>query len=290
MALSEGPSFFSPIHLTGGTNVMKHAIISEVFDQPEVLLKRTVDLKQEGYKEEDMFVFVKRTETADAIRRHSKLYVLVADEPDTVASLVTSSERPIERWLGSMRLTREQRERFVGEVERGRLFLYVDADQNEEMADIKRSPRASSKEHEEQTLELHEERLAVEKETVQTGELVIDKHVTETEQTIEVPVRREHLHVERHAGSEDVIEDYDFDKPGIRTIDEGDQLRIQVIEERAFIVKRPVVVEEIIVRKQVDEDTKTVTETLRKEEIDIRQVGQGKITIEDNPTSRKDDK
>lgn len=269
---------------------MKQAIISEVFDQPEALLKRTIDLKQEGYLEEDMYVFVKRTETADAVRSHSKLYVLVADEPDTVASLVTSSERPIERWLGSMRLTREQRERFVDEVERGRLFLYVDADQNEKMEDMKRSPRTSSKQHEEQTLELHEERLAIEKETVQTGEVIIDKHVTETEHEIEVPVRREHIHVERLSGSEDVIDDYDFDKPGIRTIDEGDQLRIQVIEERAFIVKRPVVVEEIIVRKQVDEATKTVTETLRKEEIDIRQVGQGHITIEDNPTTRKDDR
>lgn len=270
--------------------MMKQAIISEVFDQPEALLKRTVDLKQEGYQEDDMYVFVKRTETADMIRRDSKLYVLVVDEPDTVASLVTSSERPIVRWFGSMRLTHEQRERFEREVEHGRLFLYVDANQNEEMADIKQSPRPSSNEHEEQTLELHEERLTVETETVQTGELVIDKHVTETEETIEVPVRREHLHVERMAGSEDVIEDYDFDQPGIRTIDEGDQLRIQVIEERAFIVKRPVVVEEIIVRKQVDAETLTVTETLRKEEIDIRQVGQAKIKIEDNLPLRKDDK
>lgn len=270
---------------------MKQAIISEVFDQPEMLLKRTIDLKHEGYKEEDMYVFVKRTETAETIRSHSKLYVLVADEPDTVASLVTSSERPIERWLGSMRLTREQKERFIDEVERGRLFLYVDADQNEKMQDMKQSPQTpSSMQNDEQTLELHEERLAIEKETVETGEVIIDKHVTETEHEIEVPVRREHIHVERLSGSEEVVDGYDFDTPGIRTIDEGDQLRIQVIEERAFIIKRPVVVEEIIVRKQVDEETKTVVETLRKEEIDIRQVGQGHVTIEDNPTTRKDDR
>lgn len=268
---------------------MKQAIISELFDQPEALLNRTVALKQEGYREDDMYVFVKQTETAEAIRRQSKLYVLVADERGAVASLVTSSERPIERWFGSMRLTGEQRERFEREVEQGRLFLYVDAEQNEQMADMQRSPKKGLEQSEEQTLELHEERLTIEKETVQTGELVIDKHVTETEQAIEVPIRREHIHVERLAGSEDVIDDYDFNQPGIRTIDEGDQLRIQVIEERAFIVKRPVVVEEIIVRKQVDEDTKTVTETLRKEEIDIKQVGQGNITIEDNLAPRKED-
>jgi hypothetical protein len=48
---------------------MKHAIISEVFDQPEALLNRTVDLKREGYAEEDMYVLVKRADVADAVRR-----------------------------------------------------------------------------------------------------------------------------------------------------------------------------------------------------------------------------
>jgi len=253
---------------------MKHAIISEVFDQPEALLNRTVDLKREGYVEEDMYVLVKRAEVADAVRRQSKLYVLVTDEPGTVASLVTSSERPIERWLGSMRLTKEQQDRFAQEVEQGRLFLYVDADRGDQSLEAGRPKMKSEPETEEQTLALHEERLTVEKQAVQTGEVVINRHVAETVQEIEVPVRREQVHV--------------FNQPGIRTIDEGDHLRIQVIEERAFIVKRPVVVEEIIVRKQVTEDVKTMTETLRKEEIEVTEVGQADVTIHDQ-TTRKDE-
>lgn len=267
---------------------MKHAIISEVFDQPEALLNRTVDLKREGYAEEDMYVLVKRADVADAVRRQSKLYVLVTDEPGTVASLVTSRERPIERWLGSMRLTKEQQDRFAQEVEQGRLFLYVDADRGDQSLEAGRPKMKSEPETEEQTLALHEERLTVEKQAVQTGEVVINRHVAETVQEIEVPVRREQVHVERTPGSEDVLEDYDFNQPGIRTIDEGDHLRIQVIEERAFIVKRPVVVEEIIVRKQVTEDVKTMTETLRKEEIEVTEVGQADVTIHDQ-TTRKDE-
>lgn len=258
---------------------MKHAIISEVFDQPETLLNRTVDLKREGYAEEDMYVLVKRADVADVIRRQSKLYVLVTDEPGTVASLVTSSERPIERWIGSMRLTKEQQDRFTQEIEQGRLFLYVDADRPK----IKLEP-----ETEEQTLALHEERLTVEKQAVQTGEVVINRYITETNQEIEVPVLREQVHVERKAGSEDVLEDYDFNRSGFRTIDEGDHLRIQVIEERAFVVKRPVVVEEIIVRKRVTEEIETLTETLRKEELKVTEVGQADVTI-DNQTTRKDE-
>lgn len=258
---------------------MKHAIISEVFDQPETLLNRTVDLKREGYAEEDMYVLVKRADVADVVRRQSKLYVLVTDEPGTVASLVTSSERPIERWIGSMRLTKEQQDRFTQEIEQGRLFLYVDADRPK----MKLEP-----ETEEQTLALHEERLTVEKQAVQTGEVVINRYITETNQEIEVPVLREQVHVERKAGSEDVLEDYDFNRSGFRTIDEGDHLRIQVIEERAFVVKRPVVVEEIIVRKRVTEEIETLTETLRKEELKVTEVGQADVTI-DNQTTRKDE-
>lgn len=265
---------------------MKRAVISEVFDHPDGLLKRAIDLKHEGYKEEDMYVFVKRNEAAETIRKNSQLYVLVADDADAVASLVTSSERPIERWLSSMRLTKEQQAQFAKEVEHGRLFLYVDADRNESMEDIKPN-RKSDRNHDEQTLQLHEERLEIEKERVQTGELVINKRVTESEQEIEVPVRREQLFVERTAGSEDVIEDYDFDQPGIRTIDEGDQLRIQIIEERAFVIKRPVVVEEIIVKKQVREETTTVKETLRKEEVEVREDHSASISIEDQ--TRKDE-
>jgi uncharacterized protein (TIGR02271 family) len=267
---------------------MKHAIISEVFDQPEALLNRTVDLKREGYDEADMYVLVKRVDMADAVRRNSMLYVLVTDEPDTVASLVTSSERPIERWLKSMRLTPEQQDRFAKEVEQGRLFLYVDADRNEQRLDTIRPKKETTPEAEEQTLALHEERLIVEKQAVQSGEVVLNRHITETNQEIEVPVLREQIHVERMVGSEDVLEDYDFNQPGIRTIDEGDHLRIQVIEERAFIVKRPVVVEEIIVRKRVTEDIKTMTETLRKEEIEVTEVGQADVTIDDH-TTRKDE-
>ena len=246
---------------------MKHAIISEVFDQPETLLNRTVDLKREGYAEEDMYVLVKRADVADVVRRQSKLYVLVTDEPGTVASLVTSSERPIERWIGSMRLTKEQQDRFT-QVDRPKMKL--------------------EPETEEQTLALHEERLTVEKQAVQTGEVVINRYITETNQEIEVPVLREQVHVERKVGSEDVLEDYDFNRSGFRTIDEGDHLRIQVIEERAFVVKRPVVVEEIIVRKRVTEEIETLTETLRKEELKVREVGQADVTI-DNQTTRKDE-
>lgn len=267
---------------------MKHAIITELFDHTEALLTRVVDLKREGYEESDMYVVVKRKETGEAVRRQSNLYVFVADDPDAVASLVTSSERPIERWLSSMRLTPERQDTYAQAIEHGKLFLYVDAEQGERINSTRAKKQTDTTSREEETLLLHEEQLEVDKRAIQTGELVIDKHVTESKQEIEIPVRREQLHVERKDGSLEELETYDFDQPGIRTIDEGDHLRIQVIEERAFIVKRPVVVEEIIVHKRVHEDVETVTETLRKEEVDVRQVGDADIEVDASLKHRKD--
>lgn len=269
---------------------MRQAIISELFDDATALLARTVDLKREGYDEGDMFVLVKRKETGEAVKRQSNLYVLVADDPQAIASLVTSSERPVERWLGSMRLTPERQETFAQAIEQGKLFLYVDAELGERLEAETATRRKQATDTEEQTLALHEERLDVKKRAVQTGELVVNKRVTETDQEIEIPIRREQLHVERKDGSLEEIEDYDFDRPGIRTIDEGDHLRIQVIEERAFIVKRPVVVEEIIVHKHVREDVETVTETLRKEEVDVRQVGDADIDVDSSLTKQEDER
>ncbi|WP_445001989.1 YsnF/AvaK domain-containing protein [Exiguobacterium alkaliphilum] len=269
---------------------MKQAIITELFDHAEGLLARVVDLKREGYEENDMYVVVKRKETGEAVRRQSNLYVFVADDPDAVASLVTSSERPVERWLGSMRLTPERQETFAQAIEYGKLFLYVDSEQSERITPERPSERGEANARDEQKLLLHEEQLEIEKRAVQTGELIIDKRVTESNQEIEIPVRREQLHVERKDGSLEELEDYDFDQPGIRTIDEGDHLRIQVIEERAFIVKRPVVVEEIIVHKRVREDVETVTETLRKEEVDVRQVGDADIDVDSSLTKQEDER
>ncbi len=112
----------------------------------------------------------------------------------------------------------------------------------------------------ERHVELHEERLDVEKETEQVGEVVAHKEVITEPRTIEVPIRREEVVVERHP----VPEGHQEVAPGDVEIREGEEIRIPVTEERVEVEKRPVVREEVTIGKRTRE-RRTVQENLRKE-------------------------
>lgn len=123
----------------------------------------------------------------------------------------------------------------------------------------------------EEKLRLHEERLNVDKERVQTGEVNVGKHVVEENQTIEVPVEREEVYVERRPVNEETTGN-SFDKDSGLTGDayqEGENIHIPVTEERVEVSKKDVVAEEIVVGKRKVQDTETVNETVRREEADI---------------------
>ncbi|SIT76137.1 YsnF/AvaK domain-containing protein [Edaphobacillus lindanitolerans] len=113
----------------------------------------------------------------------------------------------------------------------------------------------------EQRLRLHEEKLNVDKERVQSGEVDIDKHVVTDEQTVEVPVSREEVTIERRPVNDEMADGEVFD--------DGESIHIPVTEERVEVTKRPVVSEEIVVKKEEVQDTETVSETVRREEVDI---------------------
>lgn len=115
-------------------------------------------------------------------------------------------------------------------------------------------------------LRLHEEKLNVDKERVQTGEVDVHKHVVMDEQTVEVPVTREEVYVERRQ--------VDGEAATGERFEDDDSIHIPVTEERVEVTKRPVVSEEIVVGKRQVQDTETVSETVRREEVDIDKSGE----------------
>jgi len=125
---------------------------------------------------------------------------------------------------------------------------------------------------EEEKMRLHEERLNVDKEQVKTGEVNVGKHVVEEERSVDVPVEREEVYVERRAVDEGTTDDNDtgFYK--------NENINIPTSEERVNVSKEDVVSEEIVVGKRKVEDTETVRDTVRHEEADI-----------DEDTKRTDD-
>ncbi len=116
-----------------------------------------------------------------------------------------------------------------------------------------------------QRLELREEQLDVEKERVQAGEVRVRKEVVTEQRTLDVPVTREEVVVERHPVS--------GDQRASAAIKEGEEIRIPLMEEEVRVEKAPVVREEIEVRKRQVEDTKQVSDTVRREEARIESQG-----------------
>lgn len=113
-----------------------------------------------------------------------------------------------------------------------------------------------------QTIQVHEEELQAEKTARSGGDVTITKDVVEETKTIEVPVMREEVHVERRPASDTSVSDHPnaFD---------GDTITIPVMEEQVEVTKVAKAVEEIEVSKVQTQDTETVSDTVRKERVDI---------------------
>ena len=115
------------------------------------------------------------------------------------------------------------------------------------------------------TLQLREEELQARKQTVETGKVRIGKEVVSEQQTLEVPVTREEVTIER--------------RPVARTAADGsigdsnETIQVPVHEEQVSVEKRAVVTEELEVGKRTVQETKQVSGTVRREEARIETAG-----------------
>jgi uncharacterized protein (TIGR02271 family) len=125
--------------------------------------------------------------------------------------------------------------------------------------------RDSGSDEDTQRVELREERLRAEKERVQAGEVRVRKEVVTEEKTIDVPVTREEVVVERHPVTGGKLAD--------EGIGEDEEIRIPVMEEEVRVEKTPVVKEEVTLSKRQVQETRQVSDTVRREEARIEQTG-----------------
>jgi len=113
-------------------------------------------------------------------------------------------------------------------------------------------------------IQAKEEQLRVTKEKVETGGVDIRKEVHTEHKTIEVPVEREEVVIERRPGS---------GQPA-RMGDMGQQeIHVPISEEHVHVEKTPVVKEEVAVGKRKVRENEQVSENLRKEEIKVEKEG-----------------
>lgn len=127
------------------------------------------------------------------------------------------------------------------------------------------STQAASSSRGGRVVQAHEEELHVHKTPVQAGEVSIRKEVHTEQKTIQVPVKKEEIVIERHAVAGRPASASDMTA--------GGEIRVPVREEQVHVEKQPVVREEVTVGKRQVEDTETVSGTVRKEQIKVEKKG-----------------
>ncbi|MBI3966063.1 MAG: YsnF/AvaK domain-containing protein [Chloroflexi bacterium] len=122
------------------------------------------------------------------------------------------------------------------------------------------------------TVQLKEEELLARKQAVSAGQLEVRKEVVTEQRSIDVPVTREEVVIERHP-----VDRRPAERPITPDSPTG-SIRVPVMEEQVTLEKRPVVVEEISVGKRTVQETETVSGTVRREEAVINRVGDATVS------------
>ncbi len=126
-----------------------------------------------------------------------------------------------------------------------------------------------------QTLKLYEERLIASKNRVKTGEVTVGKYVETDTARVSVPIEKERVIIERVTPASGTV--VDSNELNFR---EGEVARIEVYEETPEIHKEAFVREEVRVTKVVEHETVEAQETLRREELDVK--NEGNLPIDRN--------
>jgi uncharacterized protein (TIGR02271 family) len=107
---------------------------------------------------------------------------------------------------------------------------------------------------------LIEERLNVSKST-STSEATITKEPFTETKTVEVPVTHEELTVERRPASESSTAE--------RPVQSKTDTKVQLSKEDVQVTKEPYVKEEVVVKKKPVTETRTVSDTVTSEKVDV---------------------
>ena len=246
------------------------------FRTEQEVLDKINELKLEGYVENDIYVVTNDKDSLSIVRGHTDVDLSTVDGNwlDKFMAFMSGDE-PVRAAFLNMGFTDEESERYYSEVKSGSILLYVDKDYGTIYDGVDRdldttytgtnfsaADTLNDGHTHEERMRLHEERLSIDKEQQQAGEVNVEKHVVETQETIEVPVEHEEVYIERRAVVDETAAG--------DIVDDGEKIHIPVMEEQVEVTKRPVVSEEIVVGKRKVTDTEIVNETVRREEADIQ--------------------
>ncbi|MDO5627763.1 MAG: PRC and DUF2382 domain-containing protein [Mobilicoccus sp.] len=153
---------------------------------------------------------------------------------------------------------------------------HVDADRRDERRDHVDGDRRDDA----GSVVRHEEELNVGKERVETGKVRLRKHVVTEKQSVDVPVEREEVHVTREPVRDG--------ETGGRIADGDENVEVTLHADRAVVDKETVAKERVGLDKDVVRDTETVTDEVRKEQVEVERDGDVVREDRDGRTDRDD--
>lgn len=244
-----------------------------IYDTEAEIQSEMDRLRAEGFTEEDMYI-VSKKDNQYSMHRGFSDYDTTEHVSwwDRFKASLMGEDIVREQHFNNMGLTEEERLRYASDLDAGKYLLYVDKNYgihydnaiaaSDAPTDVART--------EEERLALHEEQLHVDKKRVQTGEVDVEKYVVEDQQTIEVPVEREEVYIERRPVNKEATALHDDDVTNhVHAYEENGRIHVPVTEEEVEVTKKDVIAEEIVIGKKKVVDTETVSETVRREEVDI---------------------
>jgi uncharacterized protein (TIGR02271 family) len=116
-----------------------------------------------------------------------------------------------------------------------------------------------------------EEELHVGKRDVERGGVRVSTYVTETPVEEQVQLREEHVTVDRRPV------DRPANREDLASFEEG-TIELTEHAEEAVVQKTARVTEEVVVGKEVDTRTETISDTVRRKEVDVEHTGSGSST------------
>jgi uncharacterized protein (TIGR02271 family) len=117
-----------------------------------------------------------------------------------------------------------------------------------------------------ETIEVVEEDIQIGKRAVETGGVRVTSHLREVPVEEEVRLREEHVQVERRPVNRPAT-------PADINAFRDETIEVNEMQEQAVVAKDARVVEEVHVRKDVDERTEKVRDTVRRTEVEVEQLG-----------------
>lgn len=147
----------------------------------------------------------------------------------------------------------------------GEVLVLVDGDYEASLRDGNHAHTDNVNAHgaDRENVKLHEERLNAEvhEDAASSGDVHIEKRVVENEETVDIPVRREEVHVNRRDVADDkAVGDKAFQE---------EEIDVHVSNEAANVNKETVVTGEVDIEKESRTDHETVTDKTRKEVLDV---------------------